>query len=102
MRTAAGRRLAHEARKLRGEGTDVLVLQPGRGELASHARLQRSEAELLLELTLHGDLEDLVDAERQLEVQTGVSFEPRGEIIAHRCLAAKHTRSVPSGECDDG
>jgi NTE family protein len=34
MRAAAGRRLAHEARKLRGEGTDVLVLQPGRDDCA--------------------------------------------------------------------
>ena len=34
MRGAAGRRLAHEARKLRGEGTDVLVLQPGRDDCA--------------------------------------------------------------------
>jgi NTE family protein len=34
MRAAAGRRLAHEARKLRAEGTDVLVLQPGRDDCA--------------------------------------------------------------------
>jgi NTE family protein len=34
MRAAAGRRLAHEARKLRAEGTDVLVLQPGREDCA--------------------------------------------------------------------
>jgi NTE family protein len=34
MRAAAGRRLAHEARKLRSEGTDVLVLQPGREDCA--------------------------------------------------------------------
>jgi NTE family protein len=34
MRAAAGRRLAHEARKLRSEGTDVLVLQPGRDDCA--------------------------------------------------------------------
>jgi len=34
MRAAAGRRLAHETRKLRGEGTDVLVLQPGRDDCA--------------------------------------------------------------------
>jgi NTE family protein len=29
MRTAAGKRVGHEARKLRGEGTKVLILQPG-------------------------------------------------------------------------
>jgi NTE family protein len=34
MRAAAGRRLAHEARKLRGEGTEVLILQPGRDDCA--------------------------------------------------------------------
>jgi NTE family protein len=34
MRAAAGRRLAHEARKLRAEGTDVLILQPGREDCA--------------------------------------------------------------------
>jgi NTE family protein len=34
MRAAAGRRLAHEARKLRAEGTDVLLLQPGREDCA--------------------------------------------------------------------
>jgi NTE family protein len=34
MRAAAGRRLAHEARKLRSEGTDVIVLQPGRDDCA--------------------------------------------------------------------
>ena len=34
MRAAAGRRLAHEARKLRREGTDVLVLQPGGDDCA--------------------------------------------------------------------
>ena len=34
MRAAAGRRLAHEARKLRAEGTDVLILQPGRDDCA--------------------------------------------------------------------
>ena len=34
MRAAAGRRLAHEARKLRAEGTDVLLLQPGRDDCA--------------------------------------------------------------------
>ncbi len=34
MRAAAGRRLAHEARKLRSQGTDVLVLQPGRDDCA--------------------------------------------------------------------
>jgi hypothetical protein len=34
MRAAAGRRLSHEARKLRSEGTDVLVLQPGRDDCA--------------------------------------------------------------------
>jgi len=34
MRAAAGRRLAHEARKLRSEGTGVLVLQPGRDDCA--------------------------------------------------------------------
>jgi NTE family protein len=30
MRAAAGRRLGHEARKLREEGTEVVILQPGR------------------------------------------------------------------------
>lgn len=34
MRAAAGRRLAHEARKLRAEGTNVLILQPGRDDCA--------------------------------------------------------------------
>ncbi|HEX5898585.1 MAG TPA: patatin-like phospholipase family protein [Solirubrobacteraceae bacterium] len=34
MRAAAGRRLAHEARKLRAEGTHVLILQPGRDDCA--------------------------------------------------------------------
>jgi NTE family protein len=34
MRAAAGRRLGHEARKLRAEGTDVLILQPGREDCA--------------------------------------------------------------------
>jgi NTE family protein len=34
MRAAAGRRLGHEARKLRAEGTDVLILQPGRDDCA--------------------------------------------------------------------
>jgi NTE family protein len=34
MRAAAGRRLAHEARKLRAEGTNVLTLQPGRDDCA--------------------------------------------------------------------
>jgi NTE family protein len=34
MRAAAGRRLGHEARKLRDEGTDVLILQPGREDCA--------------------------------------------------------------------
>jgi NTE family protein len=34
MRAAAGRRLAHEARKLRGEGTEVLILHPGRDDCA--------------------------------------------------------------------
>jgi NTE family protein len=34
MRAAAGRRLAHEARKLRAEGTSVLILQPGRDDCA--------------------------------------------------------------------
>jgi NTE family protein len=34
MRAAAGRRLAHEARKLRAEGTKVLILQPGRDDCA--------------------------------------------------------------------
>jgi NTE family protein len=29
MRASAGRRLGHEARKLRAEGTEVLILQPG-------------------------------------------------------------------------
>jgi NTE family protein len=32
MRAAAGRRLGHEARKVREEGTKVLVLQPGAGD----------------------------------------------------------------------
>ena len=34
MRAAAGRRLAHEARKLRAEGTNVLILQPGSDDCA--------------------------------------------------------------------
>jgi NTE family protein len=34
MRAAAGRRLGHEARKLRAEGTDVLVLEPGPDDCA--------------------------------------------------------------------
>ena len=34
MRAAAGRRLAHEARKLRAEGTNVLILQPGGDDCA--------------------------------------------------------------------
>jgi NTE family protein len=34
MRAAAGRRLAHEARKLRADGTEVLILQPGRDDCA--------------------------------------------------------------------
>jgi NTE family protein len=34
VRAAAGRRLGHEARKLRAEGTDVLILQPGRDDCA--------------------------------------------------------------------
>lgn len=34
MRAAAGRRLGHEARKLREEGTEVLILQPGRDDCA--------------------------------------------------------------------
>jgi NTE family protein len=34
MRAAAGRRLGHEARKLRAEGTEVLILQPGREDCA--------------------------------------------------------------------
>ena len=34
MRAAAGRRLGHEARKLRAEGTDVVILQPGREDCA--------------------------------------------------------------------
>jgi NTE family protein len=34
MRAAAGRRLGHEAKKLRAEGTEVLVLQPGRDDCA--------------------------------------------------------------------
>jgi NTE family protein len=32
MRAAAGRRLGHEARKLRADGTDVLILQPSRDD----------------------------------------------------------------------
>jgi NTE family protein len=32
MRAATGRRLGHEARKLREEGTKVLLLQPGRDD----------------------------------------------------------------------
>jgi NTE family protein len=38
MRAAAGRRLGHEARKLRAEGTDVLILQPGRDDCALMGR----------------------------------------------------------------
>ncbi len=34
MRAAAGRRLGHEARKLRADGTEVLILQPGREDCA--------------------------------------------------------------------
>jgi NTE family protein len=34
MRAAVGRRLGREARKLRDEGTEVLVLQPGRDDCA--------------------------------------------------------------------
>jgi NTE family protein len=34
MRAAAGRRLGHEASKLRAEGTDVLILHPGRDDCA--------------------------------------------------------------------
>jgi NTE family protein len=34
MRAAAGRRLGHEARKLRADGTEVLILQPGRADCA--------------------------------------------------------------------
>ncbi len=34
MRAAAGRRLGHEARKLRADGTEVLILQPGRDDCA--------------------------------------------------------------------
>jgi NTE family protein len=34
MRAAVGRRLGHEARKLREEGTEVLILQPGRDDCA--------------------------------------------------------------------
>jgi NTE family protein len=34
MRAFSGRRLAHEARKLRGEGTEVLLLQPSREDVA--------------------------------------------------------------------
>jgi NTE family protein len=34
MRTAAGRRLGHEARKLREAGTRVLILQPGEQDVA--------------------------------------------------------------------
>jgi NTE family protein len=34
MRAGAGRRLGHEARKLRAHGTEVLILQPGRADCA--------------------------------------------------------------------
>jgi NTE family protein len=34
MRAAAGRRLGHEARKLRADGAEVLILQPGREDCA--------------------------------------------------------------------
>jgi NTE family protein len=34
MRAAAGRRLGHEARKLREDGAEVLILQPGRDDCA--------------------------------------------------------------------
>jgi NTE family protein len=34
MRTAAGRRLGHEARKVRADGAEVLILQPGRDDCA--------------------------------------------------------------------
>jgi NTE family protein len=34
MRAAAGRRLGHEARKLRAQGTEVLILQPSRDDCA--------------------------------------------------------------------
>jgi NTE family protein len=34
MRAAAGRRLGHEARKLRAAGTEVLILQPSRNDCA--------------------------------------------------------------------
>jgi NTE family protein len=34
MRASAGRRLAHEARKLRSAGTEVLVLQPARRDIS--------------------------------------------------------------------
>jgi len=41
-------------------------------EPAAHPGLKRAEPELLLELSLSRDLEDAVDTERNLEVQTGV------------------------------
>src|SRR6266545_2341513 len=34
MRAAAGRRLGHEAKKLRADGAEVLILQPGRDDCA--------------------------------------------------------------------
>jgi NTE family protein len=34
MRAVAGRRLGHEAKKLRADGTEVLILQPGRDDCA--------------------------------------------------------------------
>jgi len=64
LRTASGRRLGHEARKLRAEGTEVVLLQPTREDIALMginlmARARRAEVVRLARATMGQQLSDL-------------------------------------------
>ena len=88
MRAAAGRRLAHEARKLRREGTDVLVLQPGGDDCALMGLNLMSGSRRVQVME-----QARKSVARELHRLRGTHLLPVGR-ARRRAAAAKRTRSM--------
>ena len=92
MRAAAGRRLAHEARKLRREGTDVLVLQPGGDDCALMGLNLMSGSRRVQVME-----QARKSVARELHRLRGTHLLPVGR-ARRRAAAAKRTRSMADAE----
>ena len=82
LRAASGRRVGHEARKLRERGTEVLLLQPGADDLQDHGR------------ELHGPRRRLQVGEQALR---STALRP-ARAARHGCRAARRQAAAQGGE----